>query len=414
MNRTRRLTLLSATVLLSQGFAADVTNQDLQSLRDWFNSKRLVTVKELGGQLSISGDVHAELQSTTETKNGERQRGRGSPLTSPNGTWDVEFNLNIDYRTERSWVAGRMRFDNDAGVVTDHVSKGTFGKIKVDRAYFGYRFVDHDQHTADAEIGRRGMSYIFDSKLQFASNFDGVNVKDSYAFETVGDFYYQLGAFIIDERVSRAGYIGETGLLNIAHTGFYAKYSLVDWNTKHNPEKTPHQFDFIISQVLLGYKFIPVILDRPIELYIAGIYNHRARKLEVSDHKLANAAGYTGFKIGQTKIAGDWSFETCYQVVQAQSMPSFDNNGIGMGGSVNHTFYYKKGKDKKGKESLVPTTRKNAEGNVNYQGFFLNLQYLLTNNINIFQQWQQSVTLDDDIGPFRRFKQYEIDFIYLF
>ena len=409
MTRSRRFLLLTAATLFTQVQAADISNQDIESLRDWFNAKRLVTVKELGGQLSISGDVHAEVQSTTEVRNGKRQRGRGSALTAPNGTWDVEFNLNIDYRTENSWVAGRMRFDNDAGVVTKHVSKGMFNKIKVDRAYFGYRFYDGDRHTADVEIGRRGMSYVFDSKVQFGSNFDGVNLKDAYAFETVGDFYYQLGAFIIDERDSRAGYIGETGLMNIAHTGFYAKYSLVDWNTKKNPEKTPHQFDFIVSQATLGYRFIPASLDKPITFYLAGLYNHSARKREVSDHKRANAASYAGFNVGQVKIKGDWSFEACYELVQAQSIPSFDSNGIGMGSSDENAFYYR---EKGGKP--IPTTRKKAQGNVNFRGFFLNLQYLLTNNINIFQQWQQSITLDNDIGPFRRFKQYEIDFIYLF
>ena len=322
MTRSRRFLLLTAATLFTQLQAADISNQDIESLRDWYNAKRLVTVKELGGQLSISGDVHAEVQSTTEVRNGKRQRGRGSALSAPNGTWDVEFNLNIDYRTgDTSWAAGRIRFDNDAGVVTKHVSKGTFNKIKVDRAYFGYRFYDGGQHTADIEMGRRGMSSIFDSKIQFGSNFDGVNLKDAYAFESVGDFYYQLGAFIIDERDSRTGYIGETGLMNIAHTGFYAKYSLVDWNTKRNPEKTPHQFDFIVSQVTLGYRFIPVALDKPIAFYLAGLYNHSARKLEVSDHKRANAAGYAGFNVGQIKIKGDWSFEACMKLFKRNLSP---------------------------------------------------------------------------------------------
>lgn len=411
MIRSRRFLLLTATTLFAQGFAADINNQDIESLRDWFNSKRLVTVKELGGQLSISGDVHAEMQSTTEVKNGERQRGRGSSAHKPNAAWDVEFNLNIDYRTgDTSWAAARIRFDNDAGIISDFISKGTNNKLKVDRAYFGYRFVDHDQHTADVEIGRRSMSSIFTSKLQFGSNFDGITVKDAYAFESVGDFYYQLGAFIINEHKSRAGYIGELGLLNIAHTGFYAKYSLVDWNTKKNPSDAPHQFDFIVSQATLGYRFIPVALDKPIEFYIAGLYNHRARKLEVSDYKRANVGGYAGFSIGQIKIAGDWAFEAMYQVLQAQAIPDFDNNGIGIGNTAENGFYY----TKVSKDKIKPSVRKDAEGNVNYRGFLLNLQYLITNNINIFQQWQQSITLDNDIGPFRRFKQYEIDFIYLF
>ena len=54
-------------------------------------------------------------------------------------------------------------------------------------------------------------------------------------------------------------------------------------------------------------------------------------------------------------------------------------------------------------------------GNVNYRGYTLRVQYLLTNNLfNLFQSWQQSQTLNAQIGPYRRFKQYEIDFIYHF
>jgi len=42
------------------------------------------------------------------------------------------------------------------------------------------------------------------------------------------------------------------------------------------------------------------------------------------------------------------------------------------------------------------------------------LQYMLTNNLNLFQEWSQSITLDDHIGPFRRYKQYELELIYAF
>lgn len=408
MKNSHRLTLLSTIALLSSSlFAVDVSNEDIQSLRDWVNSKRMITVKELGGQLSISGDIHAEMQAINEVIDGEQQRGHKAGR--PNTVYDIEFNLNIDYRTENTWAAARIKFDNDAGISNEFFGSGKTDKLKVDRAYFGYRVLDHDQHTMQVELGRRSsINSIFDSKLQFTSIFDGVNFEDNYALEKVGDVYYKLGAFLVNEKKDQAAYVGEAGVLNIAKTGFYGKYSLIDWDTKKNV-KIPAQFHFIVSQLTLGYKFIPTKLDKIVWIYAAGLYNHRARPIKISDHKKANFGGYLGFTIGQIKLAGDWSLEANYQVLAAQCIPDFDVAGIGLGNSPGNGFYYKKSGS-----SIEANSRADAQGNVNYRGFNINFQYLITNNLNILQEWKQSITLDDSIGPFRRFKQYEIDFIYLF
>ncbi len=404
----QRLAFLSSTLLLTGVHAAeDMNNEDIQALRDWINSKRMITVRELGGQLSISGEVRAELQSNNTTLNGVAQRGRGTGR--PNHDYDVEFNLGIDYRTENTWSAARIKFDNDAGTFAEHFGSGTNSKIKVDKAYFGYRVVDRDRHTMDVEVGRRGMLLVFDSKLQFVSNFDGVNFKDSYAIDKVGDLYYQLGAFMVNEKKNQAAYVGELGILNVANTGFYTKYSLIDWDTKH-VEKVPQEFYFVVSQFLMGYKFIPQPWDKVVNFYFAGLYNHRARALKITDHRRANFGGYIGFAIGQIKKAGDWNFEANYQVLAAQCVPNFDVSGIGMGSRRGQAFYYHEVKG----EPVPFTKRSEPEGNVNYRGFKLVLQYMLTNNLNLFQEWSQSITLDDHIGPFRRYKQYELELIYAF
>ena len=423
MALSRRLALLVSTALFTTAvYGVDIEEQDLQSLRDWINSKRMITVKELGGQLSISGDVHAEMQASSATKNGIAQRGHGTG--TPNNQYDVEFNLMVDYRTERSWLAARLRFDEDAGIFNDNFGSGKSDKLKLERAYWGYRLVDGDRHTMDLEVGRRGpLTLMFDTKVQFLSNFDGVSFKDSYAVDNVGDLYYQLGAFIVNEKKDQAAYVGEAGILNLANTGFYTKYSLIDWNTKEHITKCPPQFRFIVSQLLLGYKWIPQILDRPVVIYAAGLYNHRARPFKfgfekgeggkpdlpavnVTHGRKANYGGYLGFTVGALKLAGDWVFDANYQVVAAQCIPDFDVSGIGMGSKSDHGFYFS------GTKRV--TDEDNIEGNVNYRGFELTLQYLISNNLNLFQQWRQSITLDDHIGPFRRFKQYEVDFIYSF
>ena len=47
---------------------------DMEALLRWVQDKRLVTVKELGGDLSISAEVRTEMQATNEKKNHVRQR----------------------------------------------------------------------------------------------------------------------------------------------------------------------------------------------------------------------------------------------------------------------------------------------------------------------------------------------------
>jgi hypothetical protein len=187
---------------------------------------------------------------------------------------------------------------------------------------------------------------------------------------------------------------------------------LIDWDTKE-VEKIPDEFHFIVSQLLLGYKFIPQPWDKTVNFFLAGLYNHRARGIEISDHKRANYGGYLGFNLGQLKQPGDWTFEANYQVLAAQCIPAFDVSGIGMGNTRGHSFYWHKVK-KGHKDDIEASDRRHAEGNVNFRGYKLVLQYLLTNNLNLFQEWSQSITLDNDIGPFRRYKQYEIELIYSF
>ncbi len=408
MRKYQKFLLLSSLVLMtSYAETAEINERDIETLREWINSRRMITVKELGGQLSISGDIHTEMQAVNEQINGVRQRGSGTK--NPTKTYDIEFNLSVDYRSDRTWAAARLRFDDDAGITTEGLGSGKTNNIKLDRAYFGYRIFDGDQHTMDVEVGRRGLSSVFDSKLEFNSNFDGALFKDSYVFDKAGDFYYQLGVLLVNEKRSQVAYLAETGLQNIARTGFYTKYSLADWDTT-NASGIPHQFDFVVSQLIFGYKFIPVKLDRVVNIYLAGLYNHVAKKLPITDYKKANGGGYLGVSVGQVKLKGDWVFEANYQVLQAQCVPDFDASGVGLGNIGGNGFYY----SKKTLKEWPTNTRKTAEGNVNFRGFELTLQYLLSNNLNLFQQWKQGITLDDHIGPFRKLKQYEIDFIYGF
>jgi hypothetical protein len=393
---------------------SDIREDDVRAIRDWLNAKRQVTVKEKGGALSISGEVRTEFQTTNERINGVRQRGSGGATGEPKNAFDVEADLMMDYRTDTTWAAIKLKFDNDAGIFS-----GSKNKISLDRAYLGVRLLDRETFTVDGEVGRRKMGNIFDSKIEFDSLFDGLLMSYDASFEKVGNFYAHIGSFIIDDRRNHFGYVGELGLLNIANTGFYSKYSLIDWDTKHYPKNHTigaktftnlnQRFHFLISQLIFGYRFIPVKLDRLVVIYLAGLYNHKAQKSKITRHRKLNWGSYFGFSIGELKKQGDWAFDANYQAVAPQAIPDFDVSGIGLG-NTNRSGFFTEFEDGTG----APQTRETASGKVNYRGYQFTLEYLLTNNITLFQSWQDAMTLYSDIGPFRHYKQYEIEFIYGF
>lgn len=108
------------------------TENDMDALRRWLQDKRLVSLKELGGDLSISGEVRTEAQfmnekrATQGSNNFIQQRGMNSATGKPSLAWDVEFNLMLDYHTERTWAAMKLEFDNDMGI-----RSGTVNKIRL-------------------------------------------------------------------------------------------------------------------------------------------------------------------------------------------------------------------------------------------------------------------------------------------
>src|SRR5581483_6701782 len=263
-----------------------------------------------------------------------------------------------------------------------------------------------DTYSFDVEAGRRRMSTIVDSKIEFNNFFDGLWFRYDQSYDAIGDLYLHAGVFIINENKNHFGYLGELGIYNVGGTGLYTKYSLLDWDTKdlHN-RLLNKRFDFLVSQLIFGYKFLPTRLQKIVQIYLAGLWNSNAKKREITNHKRANWGAYLGVSIGELKKKGDWAFDINYQVLAAQCVPDFDVQGIGLGNATNSGFYA---------NGNVANTRRTAAGSVNYRGFIMTLDYLLTNQLNMQQSWQQSITLDTSIGPFRRYKQYEIEFIYGF
>ena len=382
-----------------------IEDNDIRALKDWLDTKRQVSLKEIGGDLSMSGEVRTEAQGSWNTIEKDHNR-----VDSNRRNYDVEFNFMLDYRTERTWSSIKLEFDNDAGVFY-----GSLNKINLERCYWGARLADTDCYTFDIEVGRRFMSAVFDSKVQFASYFDGILFRYDRTFENVGDFYIHAGPFVVNERKDHFAYIIEFGLQNFMGTGLYSKLSFIDWDTKnYSVSFIDNRFEFLIGQFIEGYRFkIGCLGNRIGILYGAFLWNFEGKRREITDYRRENWAAYAGISIGQLRKKWDWAFDFNYQIVKAQSIPDFDVSGIGLS-SGNSGFYTEDIRPllSEGGKEVLPNTRLTAGGPTNYQGFSLRLDILLTDKIDLQQSYVQAVRLNDSIGPYRSFKFYEIELIY--
>ncbi len=415
------LSLLALTLTIAPSFAIDqvddledineyLDQDDLNALKEWVSErKKKIEEKFPPGKLVLSGEVRTELQSTNEKLNDVKQRGSGSANPSiGTRTWDIELRLQLDYRTERTWAAARLRFDNDAGI------DGTVNRLKIDRAFYGGNIINASDYTVALQAGRWDLTLYFDSQIQFDSLMDGVLIKYDHALDWFGDFYFRGGPFVVDEKIDHYAYVGEIGVLNVGRTGFYSKISFIDWDTKDRGNQTAkdtlanRQYQFCNWQVTAGYKWVP--FKRTLNCFAAYLINTAAKRLPVTANQKANMGWYVGCRLGELKKQWDWSFQFVYEWVQAQSVPGFDVLGIGNGNASGVGLY---GKTVKGQTTLF-TLPSEARGSTNYRGFVAVLQYMLTDNIVVYQQWKQSVRLSSDIGVPFSYKQYEIELIYSF
>ncbi|MBS0586153.1 MAG: hypothetical protein JSR76_07660 [Verrucomicrobia bacterium] len=372
--------------------------KQLEELREWIEAKNHVTVSKRGGSLSVSGDVRAKYITANEIRDGYRNIGRESyhPLVGDN-KFGVAFNLLFDYRTDATWAVSKLKFDNTAGIFG-----GSENRIQLERAFLGFRLIDAEKFVIDLEPGRRKLDYAFDSRVQFDSYMDGLMVSYTQSSNNFGDFYIHGGPFVVFNVVPQFAYVGEIGVLNAFNTGLYGKYSLIDWDTKdyENPMLNI-AFEFVVHQLLLGYKFIPPWINRMTIPYGAFLINSAARHHDYLHGHLANIAWYLGFSMGEAKKKGDWALDTNFQYVQPQSIPQFDFRGIGNGGT-----------DNIGLDVLNPgQNRLISLGRTNFFGWQIEFLYLPTNNITVSQSFKISRSLHF-LPTDYYYRQYRIEFIY--
>ena len=372
----------------------------LDKLEDTLNAR------PKGGVLLVGGDVRFQFQTTSETVNGINQIGiAGQYPDIPARNFDVEFNLLLDYKADRTWASIKIEFDNAAGAVS-----GDTDSIALQRALLGARLFDESWYNLDLEIGRVQMDYVFDSKIEFGSFFDGLLFKYAASSARWGDFYVYGGPFVVDDTNDHLGVMFEAGILSMYNTGLYLKYSYINWAMKGYPNKAQQLiYAFVDSQLIIGYQFVPPRIKKLTNIYLAGLINTKANRVPQTNYNLSNKAWYAGVSMGVLQDEGDWAVDVNYQYVEPQSIPDFDANGIGRSNSANAGLYTPHVDGTGG-----ITTVYNAVGNANYKGLSITLLYLFTKNLTLQQSWQQAINQNSNIGPNIRFKQYEIELIYAF
>jgi hypothetical protein len=412
------LPTVAATVMVSSsmGFAqTPELERDSKALREYTKTKRAISVRDKGGDLSLSGDVRFEYQNVTESTNGTSNRGSGTGKA--NHMFDVEANLALDYKADDTWAAINLRFDNDAGAyVRDNKEtvggSGTGDKLWLKRAYAGYNLFQVDAAKFDVEIGRHQLYDVFSSCTQFNSQMDGVAFKYANSLESVGDFTTNAGVWIVDDVVDHYAWAIQMGLMDITDTGLFAKFSYVHWDksgvnrfgVKTGQGGYGREYQSRNSELIVGYKFQPEVLRTDLCLYSSYLVNHASKKLHKVDNKRHNKAWVVGATFGKIEYAGDWSVDMTYQHCGAQSVISQDVAGIGNGNV------------KKNHEATTHdnSTTKETRGNANFKGYAIEATFALTDNFNVSMEYESSNAASKAVGGRQSYHKLEIETVYSF
>jgi hypothetical protein len=435
-------------------FNIELNERDFDALRNFINTKRTIDVQEKAVNLTISGDVRTEWRHLDEKARGFRLRGHkrtdlGNELalgtaqnepdidyiildepvesvTFPGGIpisrndFDIEFNLRFDYVCERAWAVAHLQFDNSAGVDDNDFSclqdrRGYHGSGECDdlclkRAYFGYNICCEGATRFDVEVGRRKLYDIFDSQIQFLSRFDGILLKYSSNWECVADWYWNVGGFVVDERVNHFAWVTELGFLNICDYGFDFKYSYIQWN-KYGRNRcfveNPAGFRFKVSQFTMYYHLEPELICMPAKIYGAFLINHDGkRRFNRKRFNDQNLGWYVGFTVGEVVNEGDWSIDVQYQTIQAFAIPDDDVSGIGRGNCLGESI------------TAINTASLAREtilrGNTNFKGWRFEGLYALTDNLSLDTIIEFSRAYKKSIGGSHHYSKFELEAIYAF
>lgn len=419
--------------------------RDPEAIDDYLKTKRSISIAEKGGNLSLSGEVRAEWDHMGVKTHGHLQRGYSSKKLYPNSAlkkaakaylennggsykklnytqkaayrailtklnppygrneFTVQAAMILDYVAERGWASIKLQFENPAGLTSiDRTAlindsknimygSGKSSNVSLRKAFAGYNIWDNGTSRFDIELGRRKLYDVFDSRIQFYSQFDGILAKFTTSFDSVADVGVKLAGLVVDSTVNHYAWVGELDFLNLGDVGLDLKYSYIHWDFHHKNRFNhyhPRGTQFNNSQITAAYNYTPDFLQKKSQVYAAYLVNHAARANKWTDHKKANDAFYVGFTLGGVVKKNDWAFDLNYQWVEAQAVSDRDLSGIARDNPRNFSFYNRR-----------------CGGFANYKGYKGDFFYAITDNWTVNASFERVHQVSKRIGG--RHKSYQ-------
>ena len=397
----------------------DTVNQkDLWAIRDWLKQKRLA-LNSKGGDLAIAGDIRAEYRNVHEALGSLNLTGGvDSPSGWSNNLYYIDFRLYLDYKADKTWASVKLDFDQSGGSFN-----GEANNIALNRANMGYHLFDDGMMRLDLLIDRQRAFDIYDSEIQFNSTLDGFTTTFGAALIGLGDFSLRGGGYIVDAGIKHPVWILPSALYDILDTGLYFEYAFADWhkgtsevivNTANGESINSNRakFDYFTNQFILGYHF-PELLKMNTRLFGGLVWNAMANSNVVtvlSSGKIhnnpKNIGGWVALQIGSVERAGDWAFQAQWQIVEPLALPDFDVSGIGTGNSTSSSLF--------GFNTFSSAVNFPGNGNVNYNGWEIDLLYSITNELVIEARFQRAQEAVKNIGLPLNYTNFMLSFIYGF
>lgn len=407
---TSILVLTSTTYGYAERSVSNKSNEAFATLGDvqeYLNKRGFIEARKRDGVLRLAGDVRARwLFAREDIVN--------PPTTSytplPQNRYRSEFNLYIDYTTERSWLTSSMHWAAIAG------GEYTAAGMDINRAFIGYRLYKSPITDIFVECGRSSLGDLFQSDVQFNSNFDGVHLY--YSQRLSENLPYQLivhgGPFVVNMTKKHYAWAVE-GILNNLPQQFFVKCSVIDWNSFLPSELSSSdtllvqtKYKYCVWQALLGkHSQLPWFQGKkkPLYLYGAVLTNTLAKASPTTLNEKQNLAWFVGGTFGRLKKAGDWSATIRYEYVEALAFPEIDVSGIGRGNSLKYWFA----------QAIVGNyDPKEANGFTNYKGASCLFMYSLTDSLSFRAYGAYSRPADDRLGSDFTFRKFDLGLISAF
>ncbi|AHK63662.1 hypothetical protein [Chlamydia avium] len=384
----------------------------LDEVKSYLDTRGFVETRKRGGILRLAGDVRAKwIYAKEDIKNPTLSD--KTPL--PTNRYRSEFHLYVDYTTGKSWLTSKMNWTAIAGGET------TAAGVDINRAFLGYRFYEDPATFTKvfAEIGRSLLGDIFESELQFNSDFDGVHFYASRRLSKDHPYHAIVhgGPFVVNMAKKHYAWVIE-GIVNKLPGNFSLKCSVIDWNsfspsetsstTSSSGSQKDPKYKYCVWQWLVG-KYATVSWwhgeKKPLYLYGAYLMNALAKATKTTLNEKQNKGWFIGGTLGALRKEGDWSFTVRYEYVEALAIPEIDVSGIGRGNQLKFWF----------SQAIAGNyDPKEANGFTNYKGASYLFMYGITNSLSLRAYGAFSKPADNRLGSDFTYRKFDIGLISAF